>query len=329
MEHGERVPSRSLAGERLEAPRRIWKASTVEAHHAGSDFKLSVAMAAHNEVRTVGEAISSVLTLDVPFEIELIVVDDGSTDGTSDVIRSFRHDPRLVTLTHPECRGKGAALLSAAGVATGSHLLVFDADLEYSADDIASLVEPVLEGTASVVYGARVPGMRTAFHSFRYALGSKVTTVLANVIFDSWLTDIHTCLKLMPLRLFRELSLSEAGFGLDTEITAEMLRRGIRPYEVPCSYRGRSVAAGKQLSPRDGLSCVKVLAQVRLRGIIDYDLASLDRLRMLPGEGAAATPELSETTGNGGKPRNEDAAATVGVTPQDGRRTPAHAAGAR
>lgn len=289
MEFLDNAQSRPLAFERFEAARHLRTPVSSDAIATGAAVKLSVAMAAHNEVDTIGEAISGVLDVDAPCELELIVVDDGSNDGTNEVIRSF-DDPRLVVLVHPTRRGKGAALLSAAAVASGSHLLVFDADLEYSADDIPALLEPVMKGISPVVYGTRVPGMRTAFRSFRYALGSKATTVLANVLFDSWLTDMHTCLKLMPVRLFRELTLTEAGFGLDTEITAEMLRRGIRPFEVACSYRGRSFANGKKLSARDGLTCLTVLARVRLRGVIDYDVTSIDRFRVLPGQRAVATP---------------------------------------
>lgn len=244
--------------------------------------KLSVVMAAFNEERTIGEAIVGVLAVRVPFEIELVVVDDGSTDSTLEVAQSF-DDPRLKVLAHSECRGKGASVLDGATAATGSHVLIFDADLEYSAEDIPSLVEPVLRGDASVVYGVRLRGSRTVFPSFKFALGSKVTTIFANVVFNSWLSDMHTCLKLMPLTLFRELSLREAGFGLDTEITGEILRRGIRPYEVACAYHGRSVADGKKISARDGVECLKLVLQVRFRGRIKCDLGTAEPLRVLEG----------------------------------------------
>jgi hypothetical protein len=151
---------------------------------------------------------------------------------------------------------------------------VFDADLEYSTGDIPALLEPVVNGEASVVYGARIRGSRTLLHSLVYGFGSKATTVLANVLFGSRLHDMHTCLKLIPLPLFRQLTLSESGFGLDTEMTCEVLRRGVRPHEVPCSYHGRSVAEGKKISARDGVECLKVLFQVRFRGRISLDSSS-------------------------------------------------------
>ena len=228
-------------------------------------FRLSVVMAARDEAKTVHTAATNVLALRTSFELELVAVDDGSVDGTGEILDRLV-DPRLVVLHNHSPRGKGFSLLRAAEVATGTHLLVFDADLEYSADDIPSLVEPILDGTACTVYGSRVPGNHTAFGSFRYTMGSKLTTVAANVLFDAWVADMHTCLKLVPLPLFRQLSLHERGFGLDTEITAELLRRGVHPFEVPCSYRARSLADGKKLTARDGLACLAILLRIRLSG---------------------------------------------------------------
>lgn len=227
--------------------------------------RLSIVMPAHNEERTVAQAISLVLDQPMPCWTELVIVDDGSTDATSELIAAF-DDPRITVVHHPMNLGKGVAVLSGARVATGTHLLVFDADLEYSPRDIPRLLAPVLAGHANVVYGARLFGMNTLYPSFRYAIGNRATTLAANVLFDSCLTDLHTCLKLIPLDVFRSLSLSQRGFGLDTEITAELLRQGLRPYEVPVSYSGRSRAEGKHLTWRDGVRCLSVLGSVRLRG---------------------------------------------------------------
>ncbi|MCU1495367.1 MAG: glycosyl transferase family protein [Acidimicrobiaceae bacterium] len=277
-----------------------------------TNVKLSVAMAACNEERTIEAAMSQVLAVRGAFELELIVVDDGSSDTTLEIMRSF-DDPRVTVLVHEQCRGKGAAILAAAAAASGTHILVFDADLEYSADDIPSLVEPVLNGSAGVVYGARIPGMRTVFPSWTYALGSKVTTICANLLFGSWLRDMHTCLKLMPLRLFRELALSESGFGLDTEMTGEVLRRGIRPYEIPCSYRGRSVSDGKKITPRDGLECLSVMLKVRFRGFIDYDAGMLEPIRVLPSD-ARASSGYAGSNADGEREMSKRPAAFAGVS---------------
>jgi len=227
------------------------------------EIRLSIVMPAHNEERTIGRGLHRLLSTALPCEVEIIVVDDGSTDRTPEVLQTMS-DSRLSVQTHPRNLGKGAAVLTGAQVASGTHLLVFDADLEYSPNDIPPLLEPILRGDADVVYGTRLFGANTVYHSFRYALGNRLTTLAANVLFDACLSDLHTCLKLIPLPLFRDLSLRESGFGLDTEITAGLLRRGVRPFEVPISYVGRTHAEGKQIRWQDGVRCLAVLARVRL-----------------------------------------------------------------
>ena len=147
---------------------------------------------------------------------------------------------------HEKNKGKGAALRTAVSLATGTHILPFDADLEYTPKDIPRLVEPILTGRFDVVYGTRLFGYNTVYQSFRYAVGNKVLTTMTNILFDSFLSDLHTCLKLMPLDLFRSLDLREKGFGLDTELTATLLRLGVRPFEVPVSYYSRSHARGQE-----------------------------------------------------------------------------------
>lgn len=127
------------------------------------------------------------------------------------------------------------------------------------------MLEPVLKGRSDVVYGTRLFGCNTVYQSYRYALGNRMLTRLANLFFNATLTDLHTCLKLMPAATMKELSLTEIGFGLDTEMTALLLRRGIRPFEVPVSYYSRSHAEGKKIKMRDALVCAWVLLKVRLR----------------------------------------------------------------
>jgi hypothetical protein len=229
------------------------------------EYSLSVVMPAHNEERTIERAIAEVLRVDFGHPIELIVVDDGSSDRTPHLLAAV-DDPRVVVHRHRINLGKGAAVLTGAALATGSHLVVFDADHEYRAADLAGMFEAIVEGRADVVFGTRMFGMNTVYQSYRYAMGNRMTTLVANVIFDACLTDLHTCLKMLPLPLFRELRLTHSGFGLDSEITAELLRRGHRPFEVPVSYVSRTHAQGKQLTWRDGVDCLKVLGLVRLRG---------------------------------------------------------------
>lgn len=227
--------------------------------------KLSIAMPAYNEVRTIESAIEGIVAVadHLPTDMELIVVDDGSTDGTAEVLDAHS-SPRVVIEHHPTNLGKGAALQTAAAVASGSHFIPFDADLEYAPADLGLLLEPILEGRCDVVYGTRLFGVNTRYQSMRHAMGNRATTLAANLLFDAYLSDMHTCLKLIPLELFRLLKLTENGFGLDSEITAKLLKLGIRPFEVPVSYHSRSIAHGKKLGSMHGFECLRVMLRVRM-----------------------------------------------------------------
>jgi glycosyltransferase involved in cell wall biosynthesis len=257
-------------------------------------------MPAHNEARTLWRSVGDVLSLQVPYRLELIVVDDGSTDRTPLILRNIS-DPRLIVHTHPAQLGKGAAVLSGAALATGTHLVIFDADAEYQASDIPKMAQAILSGRASVVYGTRLFGVNSVYQSFNHALGNKLATLVANLLFNCYLSDMHTCLKMMPVALFRELRLTSHSFGLDTEITGELVRRGYRPYEVPVSYVSRSRAEGKQLTPYDALVCLAVLARVRLRG----------RVQRTGEDEAAPLVDLVELEKVGGEHLPSDAAAAV------------------
>jgi dolichol-phosphate hexosyltransferase len=248
-------------------------------------MRLSILMCAYNEEKTVARAISEVLGAHYPCDMELVVVDDGSADATPEILAGI-NDPRVVIHRHPENQGKGAALLSAVSFASGTHMLPFDADLEYSADDITRIIQPVLKGRCDVVYGVRMFGFNTVYHSYRYAVGNRVLTRMANVLFNAYLTDLHTCLKLIPLPLFRSLALKEAGFGLDTEVTALLLKSGVRPFEVPVSYYSRSHAQGKKITWRDAVACMSILLRVRMRSRRSIAIApreGAEQVTMVPG----------------------------------------------
>lgn len=226
-------------------------------------MKLSILIPAYNEAATVGVAVKRLLDIRYPCDIELVIVNDGSVDETMDVLSSI-DDPRVVVSEHPANRGKGAAVRTAASIATGDYMLVFDADLEYSADDILALLAPLQRGDAEVVYGVRTFGASTA-HSFWFVIGNRVNTFTANALFNTWISDLHTCLKLLPLKMFRELPVKENGFGLDTELTAMLLARGVRPYEVPIHYKARSREEGKKLTWGDGVEATWILLRVRMK----------------------------------------------------------------
>jgi dolichol-phosphate hexosyltransferase len=224
--------------------------------------KLSILMPVYNEIETVEVVVKRVLGVSYPCDIELMIVDDGSSDGTAAVLARL-DDPRVSVHTHPVNRGKGAAIRTAAARATGTHVVMCDADLEYAPEDLPALLRPVLEQDAQVVYGTRSFSSHTAY-SFWFVLGNKGVTFIANALYDSWISDLETCFKLMPLALYRSLDVRSAGFGMEAEITAKLLKQGIRPYEVPISYQARSREAGKKLTWRDGVEAVWILGRIRL-----------------------------------------------------------------
>ena len=225
-------------------------------------MKLSILMPVYNERATLASAVKEVLNVDYPCEIELVVVDDGSTDGTGELYPSLTEDPRVQIHLHERNQGKGAAIRTAATVATGDYVIMCDADLEYSPADIPSLLGPVIGGQADVVYGTRTFGSHNAY-SYTYVLGNKGVTTFANVLFNCYISDLETCFKLIPAALYRDLDVREAGFGMEAEVTGKLLRRGFRPYEVPITYRARSREAGKKLTWRDGVEALWILLRER------------------------------------------------------------------
>jgi dolichol-phosphate hexosyltransferase len=225
--------------------------------------KLSILMPVYNEEDRIAGALKQALAVDYPCEIELVIVDDGSRDGTADVLDRI-DDPRVRVVTHPRNAGKGAAVRTAAQSAEGDYMVILDADLEYDPKDIPKLLTPVLDGRATVVYGNRTFGSHSAY-SFWYVMGNKAVTTAANVLFNSYIGDLETCFKLMPTALYRSLEIRSHGFGMEAEVTGKLLRRKIRPYEVPISYRARSRDEGKKITWRDGVEALWILGRERTR----------------------------------------------------------------
>src|SRR5215471_10689344 len=224
--------------------------------------KLSILMPVYNEARTVQTVIKRLLDVSFPCQVEVVIVDDASTDGTAEILDRF-HDERLVKLRHPVNRGKGAAIRTAVAAATGDFMVPLDADLEYQPEEIPKLLEPVLSGEAEVVFGNRTFGSHAAY-SFWYVMGNKAVTTVANVLFNAYIADLETCYKLMPLDLYRSLNIASDGFGMEAEVTGKLLARRIRPFEVPVTYRARSREAGKKITWRDGVQALWILARIRL-----------------------------------------------------------------
>lgn len=226
-------------------------------------MKLSILMPVYNEEERIADALKQALAVNYPCEVELVVVDDGSRDGTAEIL-GRTDDSRVRVITHPRNVGKGAAVQTAVENAEGDYMIILDADLEYDPQDIPKLLEPVLDGRATVVYGNRTFGSHSAY-SFWYVIGNKTVTTVANVLFNSYIGDLETCFKLMPIALFRSLDVRSPGFGMEAEITAKLLRRRIRPYEVPISYRARTREEGKKITWKDGVEALWILARERAR----------------------------------------------------------------
>jgi glycosyltransferase involved in cell wall biosynthesis len=222
-------------------------------------------MPVFNERATVERAIQSLLAADLPTQVELIVVDDGSTDGSRELLEQRDWEDNARLLKHDRNLGKGAAVRTALAEAHGELATIFDADLEYSPDDIAVLLPPLLDQRSNAVFGVRAFDGYTS-HSFLYVLGNKGVTLAANVLFNVYLRDIMTCHKAIRTELFRSLPLTARGFDIEPEITARLLQHGERIYEVPIRYRARSTEEGKKLTSRDGFRVLRTLLRCRLSG---------------------------------------------------------------
>jgi glycosyltransferase involved in cell wall biosynthesis len=216
-------------------------------------MKLSVVIPVFNEVGTVREVLARVRA--TPHPKEIIVVDDGSTDGTSDLLRDLK-EPGLVVIHHERNRGKGAALRSGFGRATGQIILVQDADLEYDPADYPRLLKPIHDGKADVVYGSRFGGEAHRVLFYWHYVGNRFLTTLSNMFTNLNLEDMETCYKVFRAELLSRLRLKSDRFGFEPEFTAKVARLGCRIYEVPISYHGRDYEAGKKITWRDGFAAI-------------------------------------------------------------------------
>jgi glycosyltransferase involved in cell wall biosynthesis len=230
--------------------------------------KLSIIVPVFNEVGTVEEILSRVWRAELPggLERQIVVVDDGSTDGTSEVLErlcgAYGEDVRL--LRHPENRGKGSAVRSGFAVADGDILLVQDADLEYHPRDYPALLAPILDGEADVVYGSRFHGGPQRVLFFWHYLGNRALTFLSNLLSDINLSDMETCYKVMRREAIEGMELRSRRFGIEPELTAKLAKRGLRIFEVPISYYGRTYAEGKKIGWRDGVAAVWAILRYNL-----------------------------------------------------------------
>jgi len=223
--------------------------------------KLSIVIPVYNERRTIAEAVRRARTTELPVDREILIIDDGSTDGTGEIINRLA-DSTVRVFRQPTNLGKGAALRRGFQESTGDFVVIYDADLEYDPRDWPKLLRPVLEGEARAVYGSRFTGERRNM-LFWHWVGNRFLSLVTNVLYNTTLSDMETCSKLIEGDLVRSLCLTSSRFDIEPEITAKLLRTGVRIYEVPIRYAGREVEEGKKISWRDGFPALWALVKYR------------------------------------------------------------------
>ncbi len=229
----------------------------------GAGLRLSVVMPVYNEAETV--ALSTRRVRSVPLDIELICVDDGSTDGTADVLRALEAEGVIHRLLlHPRNRGKGAAVRTGIAAATGDVIVIQDADLEYDPFDLPRLLEPIADGRADAVFGSRFGGGPHRVLYFWHRVGNGALTLLSNMFTDLNLTDMETCYKMVRADLMKSLPLRTDRFGIEPELTARLAQARARIWELPISYDGRTYAQGKKIGWRDGVAALWHIARASL-----------------------------------------------------------------
>jgi glycosyltransferase involved in cell wall biosynthesis len=243
-------------------------------------LKLSIIIPVYNEAATLREILRRVRAVRVvvpvgfdfngeggervTLEKEIVVVDDGSTDGSREILQEEAARSDLRVFYHQSNQGKGAAVRTAFQQASGDFFVIQDADLEYDPREYRALLQPILEGRADVVYGSRFRGGPTKTMFFSHMLGNRLLTLLTNILYDTILSDMETCYKCFRAEVIRDIPLRAQGFEFEPEVTAKVLKRGHRIYEVPISYTGREFHEGKKINPwRDGLKAMWTLVKYR------------------------------------------------------------------
>ncbi|MBN1878262.1 MAG: glycosyltransferase family 2 protein [Anaerolineae bacterium] len=243
-------------------------------------MKLSIIIPVYNEIKTIDEIIQQVqaVTLDVliwadhanekhiQLERELVIVDDGSSDGTRDYLRGLEASPNIQIIFHEKNKGKGGAVWTGLRQATGDIMLIQDADLEYDPRDYPKLLQPILEDRSKVVYGSRFRGGPAKAMFFWHMVGNRFLTFVTNLLYNTILTDMETCYKVFTSEVAKKLALRAQGWGFDPEITAQILLCGYRIYEVPITYTGREFIEGKKISWKDGFTVLWILLKYRVCG---------------------------------------------------------------
>ena len=228
-------------------------------------MRVSFLVPAYNEASTIVEVLDRVSDLEL--DKQIVVVDDGSTDGTGDLVEGWRDGRDDVVLVRKPNGGKGSAVRAAIPHAEGDIAVIQDADLEYDPVDVLALIEPIERGHADVVFGSRLSGGRPQrAYLFWHLLGNRFLSLLTNVLYNTTLSDMETGYKAFRIEVLRSLDLRQDDFGIEPEITAKICRRKLRVYELPIAYYGRTYAEGKKITWKDGFKAIRVLLSVRLFG---------------------------------------------------------------
>jgi glycosyltransferase involved in cell wall biosynthesis len=228
-------------------------------------MRVSFLVPAYNEGRTIVAVLDAVWALEV--DKQIVVVDDGSTDGTGDLVEQWRAGKDSVVLVRQQNRGKGAAVRAAVPHVDGDIAVIQDADLEYDPVDVPALIEPIERGVADVVFGSRLSGGRPQrAYLFWHLVGNRFLSLLTNLLYNTTLSDMETGYKAFRSEVLRSLDLRQDDFRIEPEITAKVCKRKLRVYELPIAYYGRTYAEGKKITWRDGFKAIRVLLGVRLSG---------------------------------------------------------------
>jgi glycosyltransferase involved in cell wall biosynthesis len=231
-------------------------------------MRVSFLVPAYNEVNTIAEVLARIDALDL--ETEVIVVDDGSTDGTAAAVERWGAEHNRVLLLRQPNQGKGAAVRAAIPHITGEIAVIQDADMEYDPADVPGLIEPIMRGAADAVFGSRLSGGRPQrAYLFWHRVGNRFLSLLTGVLFNTTLTDMETGYKAFRADVLRSLNLTRSDFTIEPELTGELCRRDLRVYEIPISYYGRTYDEGKQITWRDGFKAMWTLLLVRVRPLND------------------------------------------------------------
>jgi len=224
------------------------------------EFVLSVVMPVYNEIRTIEEILRRVKAVDVRKEI--VIVDDGSTDGTREILRKL-DDPQVRVFFQEQNQGKGAAVRKGIAEAAGDVIIIQDADLEYDPEEYHRLLEPIIDGRADVVFGSRFRGSTVRVHIFWHSVANRILTTLSNMFTNLNLTDMEVCYKMFRSQIIKKITLRSNGFGFEPEVTAKVARMHCRIYETPISYYGRDYSEGKKIGWKDAITAVCAIVYYR------------------------------------------------------------------